>query len=81
MRVNLQGDEIIMAELDDLKAQVARNTDVEDSALLLIQGIAAKLAAAIAAGDPAALKELETQLKTSADALAAAVAANTTPTP
>lgn len=81
MRVNLQGEEIIMAELDDLKAQVARNTDVEDSALTLIQGIAAKLAAAIAAGDPAALKELETQLKTHADALAAAVAANTTPTP
>jgi hypothetical protein len=77
-RAQLKEGEIIMAELDDLRVQVAKNSDVEDSALLLIQGIAAKLTAAIAAGDPAALRELEAQLKTHADALAAAVAANTT---
>ena len=67
----------IMAQLDDLTAQVAQNTTVEGSALTLIQGLAAQLAAAIASGNPAALTALQTQLKTSADALAAAVAANT----
>ena len=70
--------EVEMAgELDALTAQVTANTDVENSALLLIQGIAQKLADAIAAGNPAALTALQAQLKTSADALAAAVAANT----
>lgn len=71
----------IMAVLDDLTAQVAANTTVEGSALTLIQGLAAKLAAAIAAGNPAALTALQTQLKTSADALAAAVAQNTPAAP
>ena len=68
----------IMATLDDLTAQVAANTSVEGSALTLIQGLAAQLAAA--GSNPAALAALQAQLKTSADALAAAVAANTTPT-
>lgn len=66
-----------MAALDDLKAQVAKNTEVESSALLLIQGIAQKLKDAIAAGDPAALTALANDLNVSASALADAVAANT----
>jgi hypothetical protein len=65
----------IMAALDALTAQVAANTTVEGSALTLIQGLAAQLAAA--GSNPTALAALQTQLKTSADALAAAVAANT----
>jgi hypothetical protein len=69
----------IMAELDDLTVQVAQNVSVENSAVVLIQGIAAKLAAAIAAGNPAALVALHDSLNTSAAALAAAVTANTTP--
>jgi len=64
-------------ELDALTAQVTKNTDVEASAVVLIQGIAQKLADAIASGDPAKLTALQGQLSTSADALAAAVAANT----
>ena len=67
----------IMSALSDLQAQVAQNSSVEGSALTLIQGLAAQLAAAIAAGDPAALTTLQTQLATSATALAAAVKANT----
>lgn len=71
-------------EMEALKAQVKANTDVEASALALIQGIAARLAAA--AGDPAEVKALADELKASADPLAAAVAENTaapepTPTP
>jgi hypothetical protein len=61
--------------LDDLTASVARNTSVEQSALTLIQGFSAQLAAA--GTDPAKLDALKAQLDTSDDALAAAVLANT----
>jgi len=64
-----------MAAIDDLTAQVAANKTVEGSALTLINGFAARLAAA--GVDPAKLSALQTDLKTSADALTAAVVANT----
>jgi hypothetical protein len=66
---------IIMGDLDALEAQVTANVTVEQSAITLIQGIAAQLAAII--NDPAAIAAMVTQLNTSAAALAAAVAANT----
>lgn len=64
-----------MAALDDLTAQVAANKTVIDSALALINGIAARITAA--GTDPAALAALTTSLKSEDDALAAAVTANT----
>ncbi len=73
----LQG--AIMAELDDLTAQVAANKTVIDSALVLINGIADRIKAA--GTDPAALKALTDSLKSEDDALAAAVTANTPPAP
>ena len=66
-----------MAALDDLQAEVARNTSVEASAVTLIQGLAAQIAAATANNDTAALAKLTSDLSASADALAAAVTANT----
>jgi hypothetical protein len=66
-----------MSELDDLKATVARTETVEDSAVTLLQGLKTALDAAIAAGDPAALKALSTELGVKTDALAAAVTAGT----
>lgn len=66
-------------ELDDLTAEVERNTTVEGSVLTLIQGFAAQLAAA--GTDPKKLAALATTLKTSNDALAAAVLANTPAAP
>lgn len=66
-------------ELDALTAEVARNTTVEGSALALIQGFAAQLAAA--GTDPAKLSALRTQLAQNDDALAAAVVANTPAAP
>lgn len=51
------------------------NEDVEASAVLLINGIAARIAAA--GVDPAKLSALTASLKTETDTLAAAVAANT----
>lgn len=68
-----------MSALDDaiaaLTSQVQANTDAETSAVILIQGLAAQIAAV--ANDPAAVTALAAKLKTSADALAAAVVANT----
>lgn len=66
-----------MAALDDLKAQVEANTTVDESAVALLQGLKAKLDAAIASGDPAAVKALSDQLGASTQRLADAVAANT----
>jgi len=82
-----------MAALDDkisaLQAEVASNTTVEKSALVLIQGFSARLDAAVAAAQAAgaspaqlqSLTDLSTALKSNDDELAAAVVANTPPTP
>lgn len=67
----------IMAAIDDLKAEVARNTTIEQSAVALIAGISAQLAAAIASGDMSQVQSVADTLKANDDALAAAVAANT----
>lgn len=64
-------------ELEDLKAAVAKDTQVDQSAITLLNGLKTALDAAIASGDPAQLKALSDQLGTNANDLAAAVAANT----
>ncbi len=64
-----------MAELDDLTAQAQANHDLEESAVLVINGLAAKITAA--GTDPAKLQALTTELKGSATDLAAAIVANT----
>jgi hypothetical protein len=74
-------------QLTALQAQVAQNTSVEESAVILINGLATQLQAAIAAnaaGDTAALPNLQAELAKSATDLAAAITANTpaaTPSP
>ncbi len=69
----------IMAELDALSAQVAQNTTVEESAVTLINGLAAQIASL--KNDPAALQALADSLNKSATDLSAAVAANTPAAP
>ena len=64
-----------MADLSSITAQVTQNTTVEQSAITLIQGMAAQITAA--GTDPAALAALTSQLNSSATSLAAAVAATT----
>ncbi len=64
-------------ELDDLKAAVAKDTAVDQSAITLLNGLKAKLDAAIASGDPAQLTALSAQLGSNAQGLADAVTANT----
>lgn len=80
LRLLLTVEDFQMSALDDLTAAVQRTTDVEESAIVLIEGLAQQLKDAIAAGGPA-LTALQQKLETEAGALAAAVAANTTPTP
>jgi len=63
------------AALDALKVQVERNTQVDQSAITLIQGIAQQLQEL--KDDPAAIEALSNELQASADALSAAVSANT----
>jgi ATP/maltotriose-dependent transcriptional regulator MalT len=69
----------IMANVADLRAQVAANTQVVQSALTLVQGLVAQLEAAKT--DPVALDQVIADLKASDTALAAAVAANTPAAP
>lgn len=64
-------------ELDDLKAAVAKDTEVDQAAITLLNGLKQKLDDAIASGDPAQLSALSAQLGSNSDALAAAVLANT----
>lgn len=72
--------EVKMAgELDQLATDVAKNADVEASAAQTLDQIKALLDAA--GTDPAKLAALSTQLGTSRDALAAAIARDTPPTP
>jgi hypothetical protein len=59
-----------------LTTQVNNTVGAESSAIVLIQGLAAEIAAAVATNDTAALTSLSASLSTSTNALAAAVAAN-----
>ena len=77
-RLLAQGERVKM-ELDELTAQVAENTEVEASAIALITGLAQQITALKT--DPVALQALADRLNGSADALAAAVAANTPASP
>lgn len=68
-------------ELDALKAAVAAENTVIDSAIALLTGIKAALDAAIAANDPAALTALSTEIAAKTQALSDAVVANTPSSP
>ena len=64
-----------MADLTALTAEVARNTEVDQSAITLLNGLAAQIEALKT--DPVALQALADTMRGSSDALAAAVLANT----
>lgn len=69
--------EIMANQLDALKTQVEATKTVSQSAIVLLQGLKAKLDEAIASGDPAALQQLADDLGANAQALAAAITTNT----
>jgi hypothetical protein len=63
------------AQLDQLSADVEQNTSVTDSAVTLLENLAAEIRAN--ANDPAALTDLASKLEANSQKLADAVAANT----
>jgi hypothetical protein len=65
----------VMGNLDELQAEVENNSEVDASAIALLNGLSAQLAQI--AHDPAAVQALSEQLSASSSALAAAVTANT----
>ena len=79
MKLTLKRMELEMTALDDaitaLGTQVQANTDAEASAAKLLTDLAGLIQQN--ATDPAKVTDLATKLKNSADALAAAIVANT----
>ena len=76
----IEGSKTMSVELETLKSEVAEMTTVVGSAIVLIDGIEARITAAVAAatnGDTNALPALAAVLKSERELLAAAVAANT----
>lgn len=71
----LKGQTNMSKELDDLTTAVTKQTSVVGSAVTLIQSLAQQIIEA--KNDPVAIEALAEQFNSSADALAAAVAANT----
>ena len=67
----------IMNALSNLQAQVAQNTDAEQSAAILLTGLADQLKQAVASNDADALAKLSQQLSDSVAPLAAAIVAST----
>jgi hypothetical protein len=71
-------EERFMAIMDDLAAQTAKNTDVIESAIVLINGLAQKLQEALASATPIeAVQAVIDNMKAEDDKLATAVAAQT----
>jgi hypothetical protein len=66
-------------DLSGLTAEVTRNTEVDDSAVALINGLATQIEQLKT--DPVALQALADSMRASSDKLAAAVAANTPAAP
>lgn len=80
MLQNIQRKEVkVTMTLDELQAQVKANTDVESSAITLINGLAAQITAN--ANDPVKVQAMADQLKASATALSQAITANTPAAP
>jgi hypothetical protein len=77
---SLTGDQIMASKFEELKADVAAETTVVNSAITLLAGISARIDEAVAAaraGDDQALSALSSEVRSETQALAAAVAANT----
>lgn len=78
-RIIIRKEDLMAGELAVLTAEVAETKGVIQSAIVLINGFRSRLDEAIAAGNPAKLTELASELDATANDLAAAVAANSAP--
>ena len=75
LRVITHQQEKMMSDLSEIQAEVTRNTEVDQSAITLLNGLAAQIEQIKT--DPAAIQALANELRASSDDLAAAVVANT----
>lgn len=75
LKLLTKNQEIIMADLSQLTADVTADTNAVTAAVALINGLAAQITAA--GTDPVKLKALTDQLEANNAALAAAITANT----
>jgi hypothetical protein len=69
--------ENIMATMEELKAAVQRNTDVDSGVVTMLQGLSQQLKDAQAANDPVAVQAVIDQLDANTKTLSDAVTANT----
>jgi len=79
LSILLRKVDAMSAALDALKLQVEQTTTLEQSAIVLIQGLAAQIESL--KNDPVEIQGVVDRLRASAQSLAEAVAANTTPAP
>lgn len=70
-------DKTLMANMQDLRDAVARNSTVDDSVLALVSGLSQQLKDALASNDPNAIQEVIAQLDANTQRLSDAVTANT----
>ena len=70
-----------MANMQDLKASVERNTSAEQSVVTLLNGISQQLKDAQAQNDPAAVQAVIDQIDANSKAMSDAVTANTPASP
>jgi hypothetical protein len=67
----------LSTELESLRQEVERNNQIDQSAGVLLQGLSNKLDQALASGNIETVRAFAAQLRSSNDALAAAITANT----
>jgi len=76
----LNKENLLMATLQDVTAAVAAESTVDDSIIVLLNGIVQQLKDAQASNDPAALDVVVANIQANTAKIQAAVTANTTPT-
>ena len=76
----LNKENLLMATLQDVTAAVAAESTVDDSIIVLLNGIVQQLKDAMASNDPAALDVVVANIQLNTAKIQAAVTANTTPT-
>ena len=73
----LKKEDQLMATMQELQAAVQRNSDVDDSVIVLLNGIVQQLKDAQAANDPAAIQAVIDAIDADTKKMADAVTANT----
>lgn len=77
----LNKENLLMATIQDVSAAVAAESTVDDSIIVLLNGIVQQLKDAQASNDPAALDVVVANIQANTAKIQAAVTANTAPTP